>query len=677
MPEPKVGSDHPLAPLMQQWAAKLKVAYDQKKKLFQDDADEAMRFFNGPYDWIYDVKNARGGSAFSFVGEETEMPRLSFQMTVNKAAELVQLFGPALYHRNPVRQVTPRKLWGPPPELLGDPNDPNVQMMYQQIQQQVSQGRLQDEARASLLTNYLNYTPTALDLKSQSRFAIVEALLKGMGTLWPETYLPAGGGGNMVGSFYKTVDYLLIDPDAEVLDDAKWVAVMCVHPYWEVERTYGLPQDSLRGSSTLESMSQQAVTAADPKGQWNRKTGRTNDLMVYWKVFSKMGMGGRMSSGPGSQPKFRDRLDSMGDYSYIVVSDQVGYPLNAQPELSRSLVDDDENVRGIAQEALKSNFEWPTPFWCDDEWPFKAVAFHWQPRCVWPVSHLRPGMGELKFLNWAYSMMAGKIKNSCRDFIAIAKSAGEDLKENIRVGPDYTFLEVDAIHGSIDKLVQFLQHPGFNKDIYEVLERIADSFERRTGLTELMYGLSNKQMRSAEEAQVKGDQTNVRPDDMANKVEDAMSELARMEAFAARWHLGQDDVQGVLGDVGAQAWQTLVLAESPAAILHGLEYRIEAGSARKPNQSRDAANARDAMQSLFQPLYAYAGQSGDVGPVNALIGFWGKSLNMDVGKFMLKAPPPPQPGPPMPAGKPPHGNGVPQGPGPPQGPPMAMAGGVR
>jgi hypothetical protein len=52
----------------------------------------------------------------------------------------------------------------------------------------------------------------------------------------------------------------------------------------------------------------------------------------------------------------------------------------------------------------------------------RPIYFHDVPNDPWPMSHLAPGMGELKFLNWAYSFIAGKIRIECRDFIAILKS---------------------------------------------------------------------------------------------------------------------------------------------------------------------------------------------------------------------------------------------------------------
>jgi hypothetical protein len=44
---------------------------------------------------------------------------------------------------------------------------------------------------------------------------------------------------------------------------------------------------------------------------------------------------------------------------------------------------------------------------------------------------------------------------------------------------------------TITEIVQFLQHPPFNGDIWKVIEAVAEQFDRRVGLTELMYGQSS------------------------------------------------------------------------------------------------------------------------------------------------------------------------------------------
>lgn len=636
-----------MRPVTSRWIEKIRLARNHKQEQFQADADEATRFFDGPYDWLYKGWRNNTGRAFSMAGgvEGEELPGPSVEMTVNKTAELVQLFGPALYHRNPYRKVVARQPPEMPPELYGDPNDPNVQAYLQQLGMQRMQMGAGDRARAALLQHVLNYTPDALDLKTQSRWAIDEALIKGMGVMWTRPTSPAVGG-KLAGSFFGTVDDLFIDPDAETLDEAKWIARRCCHPIWEVEKQYNLPEGMLRKQASTESYTQAANVNASADGDLMRKKGESCDLVTYYKVWSKMGLGGRLSGMPQGQAE-RERYDGgLGDYVYLVICDGVNYPLNIPREFCDYVVHEDPNLRQQAAQVVGPMVQWETPYWADDAWPFTPIAFHWRPRKLWPMSHMKPGMGWLQFINWTCSFLAGKVRINSRDFIAIAKSAGEELKNRIKHGADFTFLDVEALHGSIDQVVKFLQHPGLNGDILKVLEIATSAFERATGLNELMYGLSGRQMRSAQEASIKSDAISVRPDDMAAKVEEAMTHLARREAFCLRWNLTGQDLSGVLGPDGAQAWDQLLTVSDPATVLRSLEYRIEANSIRKPNRATEAENMRTATQQLFQPLWQYATQTGDVNPINALMADWAKSIDLDANAYMLQPPPPP---PPLPA----------------------------
>lgn len=637
--------DHPLRPIVAQWMEKIRLALKYKKALFGDDADECMAFFNGPYDFMYNKKYTGNSGGFQVGDKEDDIPPPAFRMTVNKATEVVQLFGPILYHRNPNRQVNPRELPQLPAEIFGNMADPNSQMMMQQAGMANAQMKTADYARAALLQFYLNYTPVELDLKTHSRRAIDEALIKGMGCLWTEVYQPKGAQFKLVGSFYDTVDNLVIDPDVECLDDAQWVARKCTHPVWQVEQEYGLEPGSLKGN--MESVNRQSEVNVNPDGDFDRKKGTTNDLMVYWKIWSKMGVGERLQGAP---QELKQVLQQFGDYCFLVVAEHTPYPLNLPPAAIN-------NADPNAAEQVLQKLDWPIPFWLDDAWPFTPIQFHEVPRQSWPMSHLKPAMGELKFLNWAYSYMASKIRITSRDFLAVKKALGEEVKDIILHGNDLTLIELEHQHGSITECVQFLAHPQINGDIWKVIQAIEENFEKRTGLSELMYGQTQTQDRSAEDSANKNRAMQVRPDDMSQKIEDAMSAIARKEALAIRWFLKGQDVQEIMGPVCAHFWDQFVTESDPYAIVRQLEYRIEAGSIRKPNRDRDTQNMSQAMQSIFQPLYQYAQASGDVGPVNALISNWARTLDMDPTPYLLKPPQPPAPVP----GQPPAGGHPPAG----------------
>lgn len=660
-------SHAPLSPLVKAWSSKLTKALEYRDRKWGDDAKACMFFYAGPYDEMYS-QDGTAHKFFNAVGDGDDKPKVSFRMTANLVAELVQIFGPALYHRNPIRRVTPRQTPQLDPNLfitpIPPPNpmmpvDPMQQMLMEQQQQmqlaqlqaqemELQQRRMVDQARATLLEAYLNYTPNALDLKKESRNAIDETLIKGMGALVTEVYVPEGGTFKMIGSFQVSADDIVFDPDMLSMRDAKWVARRRVRPYWEVEDELGYPRDALKKKAGLESYTRQSELTVIPDAELQRRQGQTNDLITYWEVYSKMGMGGLLSGVP---EQYREPLDQLGGkYVKLLIHEGCQYPLNLPTELIEQAVlqpDPMDPNAGMAQQEaqqkVKTATEWETPFWADGGWPFTILGFHDIPRELYPMSHIKPALGELLFINWAYSFLAGKVRTASRDFIATAKSANEEVKRAILHGGDFSHIELEEINGRIEDVVQFLQHPPFNAEIYKVLDLLRTAFERRTGLTELAYGMSSRQMRSAEEAATKAEQMSVRPDDMANKVEDWMGEVARKEAFAARWHLTGQDVAPVLGPQAAGWWDQFIVANADISeILHSLEYRIEAGSARKPNQATDAANMQQAIQTLFQPLLNFGMQTGMVDPINALISQWAKSQNFDATPFLLAPPAVPQ-----------------------------------
>jgi hypothetical protein len=98
--------------------------------------------------------------------------------------------------------------------------------------------------------------------------------------------------------------------------------------------------------------------------------------------------------------------------------------------------------------------------------------------------------------------------------------------------------------------------------------------------------------------------------------------------------------------------------------VHGLsrefDYRIEAGSARKPNKSGRVEQMQMAMQTLG-PILQGLISMGQVDPLNALITDWAKSLDIDPKNYLVQPPPPPPP-PPGPTSGPPASEGEPPGP---------------
>ena len=658
-----MANDNPLRPIAKQWLEKIKLA-EKHKQPFQDDADEAMAFFASDPDAMW------GNKYFKQYAKGIDPPE--FRMQINRVWEAVRLFTAVIHHRNPVRTVTPKDYPVIPPPMLGImPQPPTPQMgpdgqpvigpdgqpvmmpdpgmmQYQQMMQQ--QGMMLERRKlvSQLLEDYLNYTPNELNLKQHSRKVVEEAFIKGAAVWWHELYQPEGASVKLAGSFYDTIDNLVWDPDADEYEDILWCARRRVHPVDYVAQKFGLNREDLQGHQ--ESYSSRSNI--DERGyKHKKKNGKTNDLMVYWEVYSKTGFGDRLKDG---DKDLRGKFDALGQNCYIVVAEGVDFPLNIPPAMMQEQVDE----TGIPPNLFMAA-QWPIPFWTEPNgWPFTLLAWHGKPGYSWPLSLIRPAIGELRFINWAMSFLATRVATSSQTMVGVAKAADPDIKAKIleKAEGGFKIVEIaEAIGRSVNDVISVFQMPGVSPDLYSIISEVTALFDRRVGLTELIYGMSRNQFRSAAEAQVKAEQISVRPDDYANQLEDALSEVARKEALLARWMISPQDVMPLLGPMSAQAWAMHVQAEDPESIVREYSYRVEAGSARKPNIATKVENINNAMQ-LIMPVAQGMMQSGNPAVFNAMITDWGEAMNFDVSKYLIPPPPPP----------PPQGQVPPQGQQPPQ-----------
>jgi hypothetical protein len=440
-----------------------------------------------------------------------------------------------------------------------------------------------------------------------------------------------------------------------------------------------LPTADLKKNSTLTATARATNDPYDRSGK-NRRPGETNEVVVYWKIWSKTGFGGSLKGFPEAH---RGVFDALGKNCYIVVAEGVDYPLNVPPQLMEKPPEDPmqpqedgESPPPAVNEEIFKRAQWPIPYWVDPNgWPFVDLSFHKKPGYVYPISHLKPGIGELRFLNWAASWLATRVATSCETMIGVAKSASEDIKDQI-TSPTYNGIKVveleEAVGKSLNEIISIFQMPEVSPEIWKIIQAVSDMFDKRTGLTELAYGMTRSAFRSAAEATTKAEQISVRPDDMANCLEDSMGRVARNEAIAARWLLKSSDVEPVLGPMAALAWEIHVGSQSYRDINRSFLYRVESGSSRKPNVASRVEQMQQAVQTLGPILAGLIG-AGVVEPFNALVEDWGESLSIDTSRYAIpKPPPPPPPMMPPPQGGPPQAPPPGSAPPPPGSPPPAL-----
>lgn len=648
---------HPMRGLCDEWMKKIKIAEKVKEDRFGKYAREAQQFYDGAHDfmWKQSYSKAPGG----FLSKEASNQNMPmFRMTVNRVFEAVALFGPALYHQYPnvmVTTVTPPDI---APEALGfnmlgmdtsvlqDPQqlqmmDPAMmQQLQQAMQQQQGWAQLQQQQQqketvkqscANVKQHVLNWLQVETNKKVESRRSIVECIVKGAGYLKTDIHQPRGSQRKYPKSVHVSCDDVLKDPDAEYNNDVQWIAIKYCHPVNLVERKFGLRRGELNGQR--QSYASQVTSKAKSEANKNKaKNGQSFDLIEYYEIFSKNGFGDRLKNTNQQSVKSQYDYSAFGDFTRIVVAEGVPYPLNL-PTWSLAEPDDQVFMRS----------QWPIPFWtdegCGNGWPIAELGFYESSKSVWPISIIKPAIGELRFVNWCMSFLADKVAAAGTDYIVVAKEAGMEIQEQLsgKMSP-YTVFELSKLTGkSINDVVSMLTAPAFSQDIWRMVSEVLELIDKRTGLTELVYGLTGTQIRSAQEASIRENNTNIRPDDMATKTEEFLSESAMKEIEAAVWSCGGEDFIGTIGETGAYFWDTYIRGQEFEEIVRDYKYRIEAGSARKPNKATRLRSLAEFSQQAMPMITNFASQ-GIVDPWNALMEDYAKAMDLDPSRYLVQLP---------------------------------------
>lgn len=632
---------HPFKGHCELWLRKIKGALEVKKRRFQDAADEAMRFYAGSHDfmWKEDYAQGKGG----FLDKDSGGGGLpTFRMTVNKPFEAVALFGPALFFKYPDITVDPVRMPEIHPEALGinRMDEMGMQGFMQAMMAEDQMARVK-ETHSNIKQHYLNWLQFESNKKGEAREAITEAIVKGLGYLWVEMYQPKGSQIKYPRSFHVSCDDVVKDPDAKYNRDVQWVARKCCHPVNLVEEKYGFRPGELKGTM-MSKAAQASTTKVKRARQGGRKAESSYDTLEYWEIYSKNGFGDRLKRATGEQTTVADNgmnWDWLGDFTYIVVAENIPFPLNMP---SWSLAE--------GKDALFQRAQWPIPFWtdenCSNGWPFAELSFYDTPGSVWPMGMFKPCIGELRFVNWCMSFLADKVATSSTDYLLIMKSAGEMIQEQLLGGHGpYKMIELPEILGKEpEKLATFLTAPSFSIDIWKMVAEVMEMIDKRTGLTELIYGLTGTQIRSATEADIRNENVAVRPDEMASRTEDWLGTSAMKEMEAACWLLEPQDVAPVLGGLGTKIWAEQIQTTDFDAVVRDFSYRVVAGSARKPNKNNKVRQLNELGKSIGSTIQGLA-LGGMFEPWNAYIADVADALDLDPERYIIRPPAPEEQGP--------------------------------
>lgn len=615
--------DKPFIHTCEAWLAKIELALQWKKERFQKYADECYGFFNGPATYMWDrhremIRERAAQASTGVLGEEMMVPY--FPITVNRLFEAVALYGPTLMHQYP--QVSAEVVQKP----MTDPNDPN-----EQLAQVFAQGA----------EFYGNWLQVEGEKKEEARLVITEAIVKGMGVTVTDMYTPPGSQLSYPKTEFLSCNDWVCDPDAKYMRGVQWAAIRRIEPVWLVEQKFGLTPGSLQGQ--YQSAASQTTPLARQQVGNGFPQGNSFDLIEYWDIYSKAGFGERLHTATPSPKKLDTTV--FGDYCRIVVSRNIEYPLNIPPEWTA----DPESVLQNGQQIIEA-VQWPIPFYLDSArgWPFEILGFYWDTDSPYPISIAKNGLGYLKFINWCMSFLADKAAAAGSTYVGVMADAAKEIKDQLLSNRSpFKIIEISNMTGkSVTDLISFLQAPAFSLDLWKMVDEVAAAFDKATGLTELLYGMTGRQLRTATEAEVKDKNVNIRPDDMLATTDAFMSRVVDKEIKAMGWRCQYEHLAPVVGEQMAYYMLTYLAQVGPDAIARDLRIRVVAESSRKPNKE-GRRKALDALGQVSMATIQQFAMMGQTQPWNAFISEYAKTLDLDASQFLIQPfqPPQPEPGP--------------------------------
>lgn len=673
-----------LAAINTLWLSKIKVALDFKREEFQDYADEAWAYFDGAQQLRWgDVQAGLPGIDDTQVLSGVVGPRIEFTAKVNKVAELVQMLLPRLYFRNPKRTVSPRQT---PLELQDFLTLPETAGAAPFLEQK----RHRDTIAARLREWYLNYTPEEFNLLDEAKLAVQEAIIKGLGVCWLELTTIASGA-QMPRWTFGSCDDLLLDPDARRFRDCQWIARRRRQPCWEVERKFRLAEGSVKGSTESKDREAEIESGVSDVDQYDRRTGSSNDLVTYWEIWSRMGIGHRLK---GFKPDYGEDLSVFGDYVYLAVCQSCDHPLNLPSEL---LAD----AGGLP--AMVALAQWETPSYLDATWPWPAAILALRPRPgkLYPMSVVKPARSELRSLDWLYTFLMNHVRTASRQMFALDPDCPQGLEEQIVNGPHNSVFRLTNANGKKPAdMISEIQHQPLNTDVWAIIQAVEQNYQMRTGVTEMSLGMTpDTQSRSATDSAQREQASQGRIQDMVTAVDEWASLQARMEMIAAALHVRPETIAQLVGEpppsmqmavdpmgqpmldpmgqpieipqVGpvTQLWMDLIQSDDVARIVGEFDYSIEEGTGQRLDHSARLSNLNEALKVMMPILVQQMAATGNPQPVNALLSGWAREMMLPAQDFMLTPPPPPPP----PGAVGPNGEPMPGGPPPEGGPPQEMA----
>lgn len=619
-----------LRPIAQAWASRINAAHESKRR-FQEIADKCDQFFRGETRFMWE-------DAF----RSKHLPGIakpSIMFTLNKAFELVAIFGPTLFWQYPGRQVSTHRGVDPlaVAAALGIPeDDPLVAEIARESNDRIAIARVRN-AVAEIYLNWSQSQQPPNGLHREGELCITEGLVKGRACGWTQDYSFPGSDEKFTGSFYDSVDNFFIDPDCTdpELRTATWIARKHCTPAWELERTFDLPKDTLRGYAETQSEEASSRSSRDTGNQ------NTNDLVIWYEIWSRGGIGSKMRDSESNAGESIDR--AVGDFVYLCLVPSAPMIISAQPN----------QVFRANQQKMRELFSWrtanygsPWEIWRDGQWPVCLLDFYPVPNSAWPLAPMAPGLGELIAMSVLMVAYCESAWEGRKQLIAVANNAADAIRVALKSCNATEIVDVNKLAGekSIRDVVSILERPSTKNDILNAIQLLAESFDKRTGLSEILYAMSSRQIRVAADANTRQENASIRPEQMARKVAAWMSRLAANELSLAADVVSARSLTPLLGPIGAAMWRQHIETVDTQSLMREMICLVEATDVMRPNREKSLANLQALSQYVLPPFQRYAEATGDSRPLNGFLQSIAEAMDHDASDWNM-GPWQPQPDP--------------------------------
>ncbi|MHC4250993.1 MAG: hypothetical protein ACYS9X_17875 [Planctomycetota bacterium] len=477
---------------------------------------------------------------------------------------------------------------------------------------------------------YLNYTPGEFGLKSASKGSLDESMIHGRGVTITGPDRKTG----LVKTSRVHDRDILVDPGDPVWYRGLYILRLRRNvPLWKIANRFGnaTAKRFLSSEGTGESC---APTGWDGMTVWDETDADTYDAtelttnerrricdyagprITYVEVYSKMGLGLRAKKDADEATLIGDAADDRDDHIAFAY------------EPSRNII-------------LNQPGRWPIIYWADHDkhsWPFSFIDPAENQDKTWPISMITPALGLQKFIDWGWSFALAGIKKSVRNIAVVGTDLSAKVIAALKGNGSDVIVPVDLTPEQRRDLIQQIKMMPLEMTLLQILQEAEVLFERSTGLYEILYGQSSRQIRSATEATVKAEFSRLRIDDVIDRVEDWHAEIARKEALGARYLVGADKMVPIMGPQLAAAWDFYKPGDFAQAIAE-YDYTVQAGSTRKRTPQYRAEFSERALQIIGDKALLV----GDLDTYNRLQAEWLAANGFpNPESYALTAPPPPE-----------------------------------